>query len=75
VINIKDLDVTYGPICDIYSLGVIFYIMLLRKSPFPGKSLRKILAGNRAGMISFNSPDFLRLDNASKFLILLYISN
>lgn len=44
VVNIKDLNVTYGPICDVYSLGVIFHIMLLGKSPFPGKSYTQILA-------------------------------
>ena len=38
VVNIKDLNETYGPICDVYSLGIIFHIMLLGKSPFPGKS-------------------------------------
>ena len=38
VVNIKDLNITYGPICDVYSLGVIFHIILMGKSPFPGKS-------------------------------------
>ena len=29
VVNIKDLNITYGPICDVYSLGVIFHIILM----------------------------------------------
>lgn len=27
VINIKDLNVTYDPVCDMFSLGIIFHIL------------------------------------------------
>ena len=38
VINIKDMKTKYEPICDIFSLGLIFHILLLGKSAFPGKT-------------------------------------
>lgn len=44
VVNIKDLHTTYDPICDVYSLGIIFHILLLGKSPFNGKTYNDILS-------------------------------
>lgn len=43
VINIKNFNLTYGPVCDIFSLGIIFYMFLLGKSPFDGISYNQIL--------------------------------
>ena len=37
VVNLKDLKAKYSPICDLFSVGVIFHMLALRKSPFPGK--------------------------------------
>lgn len=44
VINIKDLNTKYEAICDIFSLGLIFHILLLGKTPFNGKNYNEILA-------------------------------
>jgi len=38
VINIRDMKVKYEPICDIFSLGLIFHILLFGVSAFPGKT-------------------------------------
>ena len=38
VINIKDMKTKYDPICDIFSLGLIFHILVLGVSAFPGKT-------------------------------------
>ena len=27
VVNIKDMNVTYDPVCDMFSLGLIFYLL------------------------------------------------
>ena len=43
VVNIKDLKSTYDPVCDIYSLGLIFHILLIGKSPFNGKTYNEVL--------------------------------
>lgn len=53
VINIKDMKTKYEPICDIFSLGLIFHILLLGVSAFPGKTYNEVLAQNRASNISF----------------------
>lgn len=54
VINIKDMKAKYDPICDIFSLGLIFHILLLGVSAFPGKTYNEVLAQNRASSISFD---------------------
>ena len=37
------INIHYTPKCDVFSAGVIFYILLTEKSPFDGKSFREIL--------------------------------
>mmetsp|Transcript_1667 Transcript_1667/g.172 ORF Transcript_1667/g.172 Transcript_1667/m.172 type:complete len:96 (+) Transcript_1667:890-1177(+) len=44
VVNIKDMKTTYGPVCDIFSLGLIFHILLIGKPPFNGKTYNDVLA-------------------------------
>ncbi len=51
VINIKDMKTKYEPICDIFSLGLIFHVLLLGTSAFPGKTYNEVLAQNRASVI------------------------
>lgn len=53
VINIKDMKTKYDPICDMFSLGLIFHILLLGISAFPGKTYNEVLAQNRASNITF----------------------
>lgn len=43
VVNLKDTKAKYEPICDLFSVGVIFHILTLRKSPFPGKEYDDVL--------------------------------
>ena len=38
VINIKDMKAKYHSICDIFSLGLIFYMLLFGKSLFKSKN-------------------------------------
>ncbi len=37
VVNLKDLKSKYTTQCDLFSLGVIFHILAMKRSPFPGK--------------------------------------
>lgn len=62
VINIKDMKTKYDPICDMFSLGLIFHILLLGISAFPGKTYNEVLAQNRASNISFEGKDYEKLD-------------
>ena len=52
VINIKDMKTKYDPICDIFSLGLIFHLLVMWKSAFSGKNYDEVLSQNRASNIS-----------------------
>lgn len=70
VINIKDMKTKYDPICDMFSLGLIFHILLLGVSAFPGRTYNDVLAQNRASNITFDGDEYQKLDpNALDLLI------
>lgn len=48
----------YNEKCDIWSIGVIVYILLSGEPPFPGESDAEIIAKVRKGKYSFTSKDF-----------------
>ncbi len=41
-----------------FSAGLIFYLMLVGKAAFPGKTYNEVLAQNRACHINFEGPEF-----------------
>jgi len=47
-------NIHYTPKCDVFSAGVIFYILLTERSPFDGKSFREILQKNKKCIINFD---------------------
>lgn len=49
-------NIHYTPQCDVFSAGVIFYILLTERSPFDGKSFREILQKNKQCQINFQHP-------------------
>lgn len=57
VINIKDMKTKYAPICDIYSLGLIFHILLYGKSAFPGTTYNEVLSQNRAANVDLSGEE------------------
>ena len=69
VINIKDLKTKYDPICDVFSLGLIFHILLLGVSAFPGKNYNEVLAQNRASNIPLEGEAYRKLDPAALNLL------
>jgi calcium-dependent protein kinase len=52
------MKMKYSPICDIYSLGLIFHILLYGKSAFPGTTYNEVLSQNRAANIDFSKEDY-----------------
>lgn len=69
MINIKDMKAKYDPICDIFSLGLIFHILLLGVSAFPGKTYNEVLAQNRASSINFDGEEYKKLDQHALSLL------
>ncbi|CAD8180441.1 unnamed protein product [Paramecium octaurelia] len=53
VINIKDMKAHYSSVCDIYSFGLVFYLLLTGKPAFPGKSYSTVVKQNREATIDF----------------------
>lgn len=62
--------------CDVYSLGIIFHLMLLKTCPFDGKTVKEILKKNKNHLIDFNSEMYQHLNsNGNIFLNFLFIYN
>ncbi len=43
IANLKNSNSKYSTICDVYSLGVLFHILLLNKSPFNQNDINQLL--------------------------------
>jgi calcium-dependent protein kinase len=48
----------YNEKCDMWSMGVVLYIMLSGKVPFPGDSNKEIIENVMVGKYHFNYPEF-----------------
>ena len=46
----------YDMNCDLWSIGVLMYILLSGKPPFDGSNNDEILRAVTAGKVSFNDP-------------------
>ena len=62
-------NIHYSPKCDVFSAGVIFYILLTEKSPFDGKSFKEILHKNKKCRIDFKHPKLRKNKQALDLLI------
>lgn len=62
-------NIHYSPKCDVFSAGVIFYILLTEKSPFDGKSFKEILHKNKKCKINFKHPKLKKNKVALDLLI------
>jgi calcium-dependent protein kinase len=59
----------YNEKCDLWSCGVILYILLCGKPPFYGKADEDILRRVRIGEYSFEGPDWALVSEGAKNLI------
>ncbi|CAD8098705.1 unnamed protein product [Paramecium primaurelia] len=65
VINIKDMKGHYSSVCDIYSLGLVFYLLLTGKPAFPGKSYSTVVKQNREATIDFTIKQLQNAPNTA----------
>jgi hypothetical protein len=49
------MSTKFEPVCDMFSVGIIFHILIIGKPPFAGKTYNEVLSQNRACNINFES--------------------
>ncbi len=54
VLSYNDGDKFYDVKCDVFSAGIIFYILLTGVAPFQGKDYKEVLKANKNCTINFN---------------------
>lgn len=68
-------NIHYTPKCDVFSAGIIFYILITEKSPFDGKSFKEILQKNKSCKIDFNHPKIKKNKIITDLLIKMLATN
>ncbi|CAD8210117.1 unnamed protein product [Paramecium pentaurelia] len=69
VINMKDTKQKYSQICDIFSLGLIFYILLSGKPAFLAKTYKRMVRQNRQAIIDFSIKQLKNLPDDAMDLL------
>lgn len=59
----------YNEKCDLWSIGVILYILLSGKPPFDGNDDKEIVNSVRIGTYSMSGPEWKSISNDAKDLI------
>ena len=60
---------SYTSQCDTWSMGVVMYIMLSGRPPFPGKNNNEILLNVAKGSFDFSAPQWETISDEAKDLI------
>ncbi|CAD8076224.1 unnamed protein product [Paramecium sonneborni] len=69
VINMKDMKGHYSEVCDLFSLGLVFYLLLTGKQAFPGKSYSTVVKQNRDATVDFKIKQLQQAPNQAMDLL------
>lgn len=67
-------DKKYDFKCDVFSCGVILYILLTGCSPFYGKNYQEILSRNRKCDVSYSFSEKLKIKLSENGILTFYLS-
>ncbi|EGR29239.1 protein kinase domain protein [Ichthyophthirius multifiliis] len=70
ILSFNEGDTFYDVKCDIFSAGVIFYLLLTGKQPFEGKDYKQILRANKACEVQFDIPELENVSVNAKDLLI-----
>jgi calcium-dependent protein kinase len=68
------LSKSYGPKCDVWSCGIIAYIMLCGKPPFNGSTDKEILSAIKKGFYHFNAPEWTGISETCREFISMLLT-
>jgi calcium-dependent protein kinase len=63
------LNRTYDEKCDVWSCGVIMFILLCGQPPFKGKTHKDIFDQIKIGSFSFQAPEWKNVTREAKVLV------
>jgi serine/threonine protein kinase len=59
-------DADYDQAVDVYSAGIIFYLMLSKVNPFMDQSYRQLIRNNKSGVVDFSVFNEIEIDRKPK---------
>eukprot|EP00359_Climacostomum_virens_P006338 CAMPEP_0204917440 /NCGR_PEP_ID=MMETSP1397-20131031/15017_1 /ASSEMBLY_ACC=CAM_ASM_000891 /TAXON_ID=49980 /ORGANISM="Climacostomum Climacostomum virens, Strain Stock W-24" /LENGTH=428 /DNA_ID=CAMNT_0052090271 /DNA_START=488 /DNA_END=1774 /DNA_ORIENTATION=+ len=59
----------YSNSCDVWSLGIVFYMMLTGEPPFTGRNVTEVYQKASMGVIDFSKPEFENISPEAKDLL------
>jgi len=63
------LNKSYNEKCDLWSIGVVLYVLLSGTPPFPGKNDKEIIKNVQKGVYDFNGEEWENISDEAKDLI------
>ena len=70
ILHLKNNEPMYGPKCDIFSVGIIWYYCLFGSLPFKARNLKELLNKNKKAEFTFeNSSKFKKIANSIQRLL------